>query len=193
MSEYQWVEFRKYEVDFVLTWKKDPRGKAGALTILPEADAGSFDYLPNVHSILQQLAPIREMLIQGDLRPLFLGWLACCWDPEASVPPIPAGLNERNEALETMLDLYELDDALVDAVESESLPLPARIEQEAMIDRWLAKQKKADLQERLRDILSDNASTARNRLLRDIRAENEQQTWPTTKVKMRVSDLRGDG
>ena len=33
--------------------------------------------MEDVETMLPEIAPIRNMLIEGDLRPLYLAWLAC--------------------------------------------------------------------------------------------------------------------
>lgn len=71
--------------------------------------------------ILDQLIGIREELMRGDYRALFLGWLANFdpdeWqDPKDSavvVPPIPAALNRLSPALEELIEHFPVDrDAL---------------------------------------------------------------------------------
>ena len=61
--------------------------------ISPEAEVDTFEEIfDNVGAILPEIAPIRESLIGGDLRPLYLAWLACGYEDEATEPPVPAGL-----------------------------------------------------------------------------------------------------
>jgi hypothetical protein len=71
--------------------------------------------------IIDQLIGIREELMRGDYRALFLGWLANFdpdeWrDPKDSgvlVPPIPAGLDRLSPALAALIEHFPVDrDAL---------------------------------------------------------------------------------
>ena len=78
------------------------------MSIEPEADACSYEYLDDVHSILPKLVPLREMLLSGDLRPLYLAWLACACDEDSTEPPIPAGLGQTDRALEALAEFYEI-------------------------------------------------------------------------------------
>lgn len=72
--------------------------------------------------IISRLAGIREELMRGDYRALFLGWLADFdpgeWrDPRDStilVPPIPSGLDSLTPALQTLTEQFPVDpDALI--------------------------------------------------------------------------------
>ena len=44
---------------------------------------------------------LRELLIAGDLRPLYLAWLACAYEDDLE-PPVPAGLKKLGPSLEAM-------------------------------------------------------------------------------------------
>ncbi|MCP5518306.1 MAG: hypothetical protein H7A45_13715 [Verrucomicrobiales bacterium] len=86
--------------------------------------------------VLDQLLPIREDLIRGDHRSLFLAWLGSFdpdeWsDPENDgvlLPPIPAGLNHLTPALETFLEHFPVDeDVLTVAIEVSQAGTPDRV------------------------------------------------------------------
>lgn len=87
--------FKTFIVDYGMTWHADKKGKGGILEICPEADAGTYDFLEDPHSMLDRIAPVREALMAGDPRALYLAWLACCcYDEDTMEPPVPAGLAE---------------------------------------------------------------------------------------------------
>jgi len=76
--------------------------------------------------ILDRLLPIREDLIRGDLRSLFLAWLADFepdeWsdptDDSVLMPPVPSGIYRLTPALETFIEHFPVDpDALTAAAE----------------------------------------------------------------------------
>ena len=100
--------FAAFEVDYGINWKKDRRGTAGVLTFQPEDDGGSYcsDFF-DFKMISQNLPKLREMLMGGDLRPLYLAWLACCYEEESREPPIPPGLGRTDRALEALAAFYE--------------------------------------------------------------------------------------
>ena len=62
----------------------------------------------DVDTLLHKIAPIRNLLINGDLRPLYLAWLACNYDEDSMEPPVPAGLGKLPRELKAMADFYEL-------------------------------------------------------------------------------------
>ncbi len=75
--------FEAFQPDDGVAWHADKKGPGGILEINPEGDADSFDELFEVEGLLNEIAPIRDMLMAGDLRPLYLAWLACPTEDEA--------------------------------------------------------------------------------------------------------------
>ena len=76
--------FKAFRVPHGLEWHPDKRGPAGILEIQPEADAGTYNEIVyDIRGLLPKIAPVRELLLAGDLRPLYLGWLACGAEPES--------------------------------------------------------------------------------------------------------------
>src|SRR5258705_2800232 len=66
-----------FQPEYGIDWHLDKQGRGGILEIRPEADAESFcEDVFEVDSLLAEIAPVREMLMAGDLRPLYLAWLA---------------------------------------------------------------------------------------------------------------------
>ncbi len=65
------------------------------------------------------LAGVRTLLMQGDLRPLYLIWLHAAWsgdigDDEVE-PPVPAGLGDLPPGLVALTEFLRIDTALLDA------------------------------------------------------------------------------
>lgn len=85
---------------------------------------------------ISRLLGIREELMRGDLRAMFLGWLAD-FDPEewrdprdsaVLVPPIPAGLDNLSPALQALVEQFPVDrDALAVAAGQTQGGMPKRI------------------------------------------------------------------
>jgi hypothetical protein len=73
------------------------------------------------------LLPLRGELLAGDVRGLYLGWLA--WAPwgelEAEEPPVPAGLGHPSAALEALARFLSLDPDLLAAAAETSPPMTA--------------------------------------------------------------------
>jgi hypothetical protein len=85
--------------------------------------------------IIDELIAIREELMRGDYRALFLGWLADFdpgeWrdhkDRAVVMPPIPAGLDHLSPALATLIEHFPVD--------RDALAVAAGLSQAATLDR----------------------------------------------------------
>jgi hypothetical protein len=105
---------KPYLIKYNLEWQRDNHGSGGVLTIHPESDGENWDdYVSNLEDVLTGLIPVRKMLINGDLRPLYLAWLAC-HSFESQEPPVPAGMKALPAALKVMADFYEIDQDCVE-------------------------------------------------------------------------------
>ena len=134
-------EFSRYVDDETVVWKKDPKGPAGILTISPQMDGGSADELWEVDEHVERLVEVRQQLIDGDLRPLYLSWLCACHygalDSELAIePPVPAGLGRVPDSINAMIELFGLDPMVVAAAAKRSpthAPMP---DQRAAMTEW---------------------------------------------------------
>jgi hypothetical protein len=88
-----------------------------------------------------RLAPLRDELLRGDLRPLYLGWLASAgqFDDATLEPASPAGLSDLTPAQRALTEFIEVDPDLLAAAAAGS-PRVATDDsaQAAAIDTWLA-------------------------------------------------------
>ncbi|MBE9109698.1 hypothetical protein IQ273_09760 [Nodosilinea sp. LEGE 07298] len=84
---------------------------------------------------LPRLLPLRDDLLAGDLRLLYLAWLRLCpnlveygEDEDPTEPPVPSNLGKLTPPLKTFMELVELDPDLVAAaaqISSDQRPKPA--------------------------------------------------------------------
>jgi hypothetical protein len=67
-----------------------------------------------------RLAPLRDELLRGDMRPLYLGWLAGVSAGEvnekSTEPEPPSGLSRLSAAQQSLADFLEVDEDLLSAV-----------------------------------------------------------------------------
>lgn len=182
--------FTAFEFEYGIAWTQDKQGKAGVLSIEPEADAGTYDYLDNIHSLLPRLVPLRDMLMEGDLRPLYLAWLACACKDESTEPPVPAGLGRLNGALEALAELYELSIDLVAAAAQQALPEPEKPDRVAAAKKWIRGLKKADLQQIVADMVTGDSAALRADLLTKIRYSSPAARPLKTKPSRMLKELR---
>jgi hypothetical protein len=95
--------------------------------------------------LLAPLIPLREAILRGDLRVLYLFWLRCAaeragWadddeDAEPLVePPVPPGLGQLDPALEAFAEFFAIDQDLIAAAVEASPSLTATQEP---LERWV--------------------------------------------------------
>ncbi len=104
-------------------------------TIAPEDSTGEW---VEGDGLLDQLLPIREELLRGDWRALYLGWLAKWrwWDDESEdlaeelqcihEPPVPPGLGKLTCAQQELADRLDVDQDLLQAAAELEMPMPDR-------------------------------------------------------------------
>jgi len=87
-------------------------------------DADYFEWIES-ENILGQLTPLREQLLQGDMRMLYLAWLKVIsmdgeeWK-EDQEPPVPAGLKKLNASLQAFAEFFEIDPHLISSAAESS-------------------------------------------------------------------------
>lgn len=78
-----------------------------------EGEDPAFENVPS----LEVLARMRQELLQGDRRPLYLAWLLCAANDEqlrgAVAPEVPAGLDELSRSQQAFARLFQVDQALL--------------------------------------------------------------------------------
>jgi hypothetical protein len=183
--------FDAFCVDPGVEWIADKKGRGGILAIDPEADAGTYDDdLYDASALLPKIAPVRELLIGGDLRPLYLAWLACNFDEESLEPPLPAGLDKLTSALDALADFYAINTDLLAAAAAQSPPAPKPSDADKMFDRWIAKQPPESLRKLVRRLLAGDAAATRAETLSQIRDEVGAAVWPLAKPARTLAELR---
>lgn len=165
-------------------------GESLILDVTSEQDDG-FDYDPDNWFTLSSVVGIREELLSGDLRGLYLVWLAGIsqWEsgnaggPEALEPPLPAGLNKLSPSQQVLADFLQLDQDLLGAACEASPPL-RRDAQDSAARTWV---QQLPPQEKDRIILSllENPAAARTELLGRIRKDSSSGTSASPRRRVR--------
>ena len=176
------------------TWHSDKSGRGGILEIQPEADSGTFsDDMSEPHDSLEEIAPVRDLLIAGDLRVLYVIWLAMTavhGDDEATEPPLPAGLGDLPDCVTALADFYDLGCDLLQAAAEGSPPIPKSHDADSRTAGWLAKRSKDELRELVHRFLTEDAAGVRAETLALIRDEGGTETWPTVERSRTFQELR---
>ena len=125
--------------DHLDVWTK---GDFVLLDFQSEDESGEW-YGDEGESGLASLIPLRADLLNGDLRALYLGWLAAAQDGVLEAddvePPVPPGLQRLSASLKSLAEFLRIDDKLLKAAAkagpAEAASQPAKKE----LARWIAK------------------------------------------------------
>ena len=90
--------------------------------VFHDEDGGNWGWVEG-EGWLSGLVQLREDILQGDFRALYLGWLKFAQyeyeilepDEDLPEPPVPPGLGQLSPALQQFIDFFELDSDLVTA------------------------------------------------------------------------------
>ena len=75
-----------------------------------------YDDLETGEGWMASLLPLREEIMRGDLRALYIAWLASVWeDDESEEPPIPSGLRQLSGPLQHLGRFLRLDEHVLQA------------------------------------------------------------------------------
>jgi hypothetical protein len=133
---------------------------------------------------LDRLLPIRAELMAGDLRALYLGWLAMALSGELGEddlePPAPPGLRKLSRPLKALAEFLRIDSGLLATAaefDSGSPPSgPARAELAA----WLTALTARERDQILLDLVEDETPLARAEVLRRFREVWAKSRPPST-------------
>ncbi|WP_410641178.1 hypothetical protein [Amycolatopsis sp. lyj-346] len=119
------------------------------LDFTSEDDAGEFDY--DAESLLSAIIGVRAELAAGDLRPLYLAWLAAygAWERDEDIfgreadaevePPVPPGLDTLTAAQRAFADFLRLDDDLLAIAAEASPPLEEAVGDPDDLASWMTR------------------------------------------------------
>jgi hypothetical protein len=133
---------------------------------------------------MARLLPIRDELLRGDTRPLYLGWLARLCNGELRdddrEPPLPDGLQTLTPAQNALVEFLMLDPDYLAAAAEMSHPLIVGADDSERFDRWL-------------NTLSEDEMRATLRMLLEGRSQEAERTvrrrflkWEKAKVPNRA-------
>ena len=144
-----------------------------------------------------RLAPLRDELLRGDMRPLYLGWLAGVSDGEVNEkvtePQPPPGLSRLTAAQQSLAEFLEIDvDLLAAAGLSDRQGSKPESESDVELDTWIAALPTAEKTAMLKLLLTGRGQQAERKLkLRFLAWQREQQPTEKTETRRRtVAELR---
>ena len=198
----------KYIDGKLLRWKPDPKGSSGTLALEPYFEP--FDSFWEFNDCLDDVTALRERLIAGDLRALYLLWLCVAgdenFDPaEAVEPPVPVGLQDFGLKLDGLFHFYGIDPLLADAAADLPVPntkpkkkTPIVLSPAERLKPWLKSLGAKNAKEHLEQLLVGDTAAIKAELLAEIArdtANSKQADWPvvesnrTFDVLLRQADV----
>jgi len=116
-----------------------------------------------------RLTPLRDELLRGDLRPLYLGWLAGVSagevDEDGIEPPRPSGLSRLTAAQQSLAEFLEISPDLLTAaglLDQQSPDFGTGADEE--LEAWIAELSAAEQAATLKLLMTGHAQQAERRL-----------------------------
>jgi len=128
-----------------------------------------------------RLTPLRDELLRGDIRSLYLGWLAGVSagevDDGTTEPPPPPGLSRLSAAQHSLAEFLEVDQDLLSAAGlSDQQAVKPDSTSDAKLDAWIAELPSSEKAAMLKLLLTGHAQQSERRLkLRYLAWQREQR------------------
>lgn len=151
------LEFEKLQEHWLLTW-----------SLGETEDYDRFGYVDEGPGLMTRLAPLREELLRGDLRSLYIGWLRAVTteetDPDGLEPFVLQRLDKLTAAQQALAEFIEVDIDLLAGVGSGSQENHTDAADDAALDAWLDKFPKTEVRGYLRQMLDGQGASAKRAL-----------------------------
>lgn len=176
-----------------LDWKSDPKGCGGILTLQPMCGEDGLEEVWETQEYLDAAIHVRERLMNGDLRALYLLWLCTTADeyedPEELIePPVPHGMAESAPSLGDLLTFFGLDPLLL-AAAGKDVPAAPPGESSDHASRWVNDLDESQAKDHLLRFLSGDTASVKADLLAEIRDSLTPGGWPTSDKRRSVGKL----
>ncbi len=162
-----------------------------------ENEGGDTD--DDAEDSLSAIIGVRAELAAGDLRPLYLAWLAAygSWERDEDAfdydeedelePPVPAGLSALTAPQRALSDFLRLDDDLLTIAAQASPPLAEKNEDPSELASWIANLTPDDKDTLLRRVVQGQAAQVQLELSR--RFHGEPDTTAGSRPRRTVAEL----
>ncbi len=173
---------------------------AGEFIVLDLASEDDSDeWVEDAERSLSAIVGVRAEIAAGDLRPLYLAWLAGYgkWERDEDAfdrehddelePPVPPGLTTLTASQQALADFLRLDDDLLNVAATTSPPPEDATKDPREFAGWITNLSPVEKDRLLLRVVSDHPAAVRTELLRRFR---EQSTPAVPPVSRRtVADL----
>ena len=175
-------------------WKKDAKGKAGILKLFPFHEPGELEEVWEFEKYIDSAIFLRERLMAGDLRPLYMFWVCGAADDyndpaEVCEPPVPHGIEEMAKLASEFMEFYDLDPLLLEVAGEDLPPPPSSTSSESNLSQWLSGLDGKRAKELLREFLGSDTLGLKTKLLAEIRSSERSEAWPTTEKNRSFAEL----
>lgn len=185
---------KPYFDDETLSLEHDKSGPGSILTIQPFLEPGDLDDCFDHHELFDRLLPLRNEILDGDLRPLYLLRMAGISDSdhdwnEEREGPVPAGLDQPTDAQRAVAEFYGLGDSFFAAAARGAPPMAAKEKGDVHYADWLKSQPESTRIDWLLRLMVDSQANVRREMLAEFRKSQNISTWPTANLSRTVSEL----
>ena len=184
----------KYVDGEQLAWKADTRGRGGILSLRPFHETGDLEEVWETQKYLDAAIQVRERLVNGDLRALYLLWLCAADDDyndpaEMIEPPVPYGISDMATHGGELLSYFGLDPLLLVAAGQDIDAAPADVSTDQGFARWVKALNHQRAKELLQQLLIGDTTSVKAGLLAEIRDSRTPHDWPTTDRQRTFAEL----
>ena len=177
-----------------LKWSNDAKGKGGILALCPYHEAGEMAEAWEFDQYVDAAVQVREKLIAGDLRALYLLWLCAADDdyndPDETIePPVPHGMAELHGRSENLLTFFGLDTLMLKAAAEGVDCAPARLSQDKILEDWAWSLSVERSKSLLTRFLVEDSQVIKVETLAEIRDAQSPITWPTSEKRRTFRQL----
>jgi len=127
------------------------------------------DFFEESDNHLALLIPLRDNIIRGDYRSLYLAWLLTIQNetvsPSALEPPVPPNLSKLSPPLSHLIQFFKIDPYLVEVAAENSLPMDPLDTNSMDLTAWIATLPESEKSELLLCLIQDNTPHLRATLL----------------------------
>jgi hypothetical protein len=179
-------------------------GEFIVLDFTSEDHAGEFDFDYDAEALLPAIVGIRAELAAGDLRPLYLAWLAAygAWERDEDVfdrdadddlePPVPPGLAMLTAAQRALAGFLGLDNDLIAIAAQASRPLEETADDPGDLAAWVARLPVTEKNRLIARVAQGEAARVRMELLRRFRGGTAPAVPAPAPARRSVAGLLDD-
>ncbi len=164
---------------------------------------GGDDFYGEEGEWMDELVPLRNDLMQGDLRCLYLGWLSAVYTgdlaDEEEEPPVPPGLGHLSESLERLADFIRVDQELIEVAALASPDLQVSGPASEDLEAWVGSLPESEKTQLLVGVIQGDGALLGRNLLQRFRQEQAEKRSAAREISKQppaprrtVAELRDD-